>query len=121
MASVNLNYWDCHPGDRVTYRPLFDKDKSKNKKDSSEIMWALNMLCSNSKDNPLKNMSREERLQELETSYVTQEQIKKVLEWEEKYAENNLSYLQKRFRFYQKMLEQRKSIWLVYLMRKVCQ
>ncbi|HMT02013.1 MAG TPA: hypothetical protein PKD00_01675 [Burkholderiales bacterium] len=109
MAAINTNYWDTFPGQRITFALLYNTDKSKNKVNSSEIMWALYMYTTNKVDNVLHNMSKQEREEELLMNYVTPEQFQTVLELEDMYVEHNLSYLQRRFRFYQKMLEQREE------------
>ena len=111
MANINLIYWEIYPGQRVKkpFALLYNQDKSKNKKISSDIMWGLDLYCSMKKSNPLHNMSKEERQAELLETFLTSEQLDKVIELEDAWVEQNLSYLQRRFRFYQRLIEQREE------------
>jgi uncharacterized protein (DUF2132 family) len=111
MANINLNYWDVYPGQRVItpFALLYNEDKSAKKLKSSQVMWALNMYCSSKKDNPMHNMTLEEREQELLENYITQEQLNTVIALEPAFVAQSLSYLQKRFRFYLRILEQREE------------
>lgn len=109
--NINLSYWDVQPADRVVrpFSALYDLDKSKNKKQSSTIMWALKLLTDPSKDNPLSRMTREERIDELTSTFLPQSDLDKVLSLEEEYKNNNLSYIKRRYVFYQNMLEAREK------------
>lgn len=72
-------------------------------------MWGLFLYCSASKYNPMHNMTKSEREDELLNSYLSEEQFGKIKELEKQYEDFTLSYLQKRFRFYQNILEQRED------------
>jgi len=102
-----LNYWDVHAGDQLVhpFSALYAADTSKQKKKSSDMMWALLMLTDPSKANPLSRMTRDERLDEL-SSFI---RLEDILEYEEAFVEFKLSYLKKRYRFYQAMLEAREK------------
>ena len=105
------NYWDTHPNinNLSCFRELYTSDKSKEKTSSSNVMWALEMLCTNDSKNVMRNMTRNEREQELLDNYLTSEEFEKVLAYEKDFENYKMSYLSKRFRFYQKLLEQRED------------
>jgi len=108
---MQANYWEVHPNlYKITgFNSLYKNDKSKNKTSSSNVMWALEMLCSNDSKNIMKNMTRSEREAELLDNYINDEEMSQVLELEKQFVEHNLSYLAKRYRFYQGLLEQRED------------
>ena len=107
--NINNNYWDAFPAERVVrpFSALYNLDKSKGRKTSSSIMWALTMLTDPATYNPLSRMTREERLEELLNSYIGQKELDDVLELEEEFVNFKLSYIKKRYRFYQSLLEDR--------------
>lgn len=52
------NYWEIHPmtKDMRAFKFLYNRDKSKNKKESSKLMWAIAMCVDPHQDNAYKNM-----------------------------------------------------------------
>jgi hypothetical protein len=105
--NINLNYWDVHAADKLVrpFSSLYEEDKTKTKKHSSNLMWCLLLLTDPSKANPLSRMNREERLAEL--SHTLSPDPTLLVDLEEEFAEYKLSYIKKRYRFYQKLLEER--------------
>ena len=71
-------------------------------------MWGLKMLTLPTKDNPLWRMTKEERLSELDR-ILSKEDIDKILELEQEYIKSKMSYIMKRYLFYQNLLEQREA------------
>ena len=51
------NYWESHPMMKTmkTFSMFYNKDKSKNKKESSKIVWAIAMCVDPHQDNAYKN------------------------------------------------------------------
>lgn len=116
---MDRNYWDVYPEDRVIrpFSSLYEEDnkedrkenKKENKKEkSSRIMWGLRMLTVPTKDNPLWRMTNEERLDEL-SNILSQDELDKVIELRKAYVDAKMSYVMKRYLFYQDLLEQRED------------
>lgn len=40
----SFNFWDANPQMKIAFRKLFEEDKSKQKNESSKIMWAITLL-----------------------------------------------------------------------------
>ena len=109
--NIDSNYWDVYPEDRVVrpFSDLYNKDKSREKKSSSNVMWGLRMLTDPNKENLLYRMSRSSRLEELKENYLSDSEFNLMLKYEDDYSQCRLSYVKKRLAFYQKILEDREA------------
>ena len=59
------NFWKLYPTFKTPkiYKDFYNSDKSKNKKDSSTIMWALIHMFDKSALNPYKNLTKEDKIE----------------------------------------------------------
>lgn len=86
------SFWKLYPG--LEYIPEFkeihDRDKSKNKMDSSKVMWAIAYLVDNSEANTYNGYSIDERKEVLKANFLNQpllnwdthsNRIEKFKEW----------------------------------------
>lgn len=111
MLNTDINYWQINNGVSIIYpfSELYKSDKSKDKHKSSRIMWALEMYCRTDKENPMRNMSKSEREAELLYSFISDDDLTTVKDLEKSFVDFKLSYVNKRFKFYQTILEQREE------------
>lgn len=111
MLNTELNYWQINNGMSVIYpfNELYKSDKSKDKHKSSKVMWALEMYCRTDKENPMRNMSKTERESELLYSFISEDDLETVKTLEKAFVDYKLSYINKRYKFYQTILEQREE------------
>lgn len=61
--NINENFWESNPNIKNIgeFKQLYRNDKSKKKKDSSTIMWAVALFLDKNKDNPYKNLRSDDR------------------------------------------------------------
>jgi hypothetical protein len=57
--NTTANFWDVNPQLRIAFNDFFDKDKSKNKQDSSRVMWYVGLI--HDPDSKFKNLPLQER------------------------------------------------------------
>jgi hypothetical protein len=79
---TDVNFWETNP--QLKYIGVFEefhnKDKSKGKKDSSQIMWAVALLLDKSKHNNFRNLPEDEKKEQLAKYFLKQPNF----EWDEK-------------------------------------
>tara|TARA_R100001463_G_scaffold42850_1_gene89579 strand:+ start:3970 stop:4545 length:576 start_codon:yes stop_codon:yes gene_type:complete len=61
---VNENYWTLHPmvQEFGAFKKLYQKDKTKGKKESSKLMWGIAMLIDPHEDNKLRTQPHTTRI-----------------------------------------------------------
>lgn len=59
------NFWKMNPTFKVpkVFKDLYNNDKSKNKKKSSDLMWALCFFFDKTSENPYKNLQKQDRIE----------------------------------------------------------
>lgn len=69
---TNANFWGLHTLMKVpkAFAELYKKDKSKDKVESSKIMWAIAMLVDVSKDNKYRNLNEDDKKLLIKTDYL---------------------------------------------------
>lgn len=79
--NVEENYWLMNPAmtSIKLFRDLKDADKSKDKKKSSKLMWAIALHCDPHEKNPWKNVSREDKRDLIAFEYLENEKF----DWED--------------------------------------
>lgn len=57
--NTDLDYWSLHPGMKtfLVFDSLYREDKSKDKTESSKLMWAIALLVDPHEKNPWKNVN----------------------------------------------------------------
>lgn len=116
------NFWKLYPTWKTPkkLRSMFDSDKSKDKKDSSMIMWAIVHMFDKTINNPYKLMDSEERVATINddildnakfnwTKYEEEvDEVKKLMTTElERNRDNLIIYLENRRKFIE---EQQKEL-----------
>lgn len=63
--SEKNNFWKLYPTFLVPkiYKNFYESDKSKNKKDSSDIMWAMIFMFDKTAENPYRFLQKEDRIE----------------------------------------------------------
>lgn len=67
---INANFWKVTPQAKIAFESLYKDDKSKDKSDSSSIMWAIALYIDNSKSNMYRNLSMEDRKNLIAEDYL---------------------------------------------------
>ena len=67
---ITANFWKIYPQFKISFGNLYSKDKSKDKTDSSKIMWAIALFADNSKTNIYRNLSLQERMNLIAEDYL---------------------------------------------------
>jgi hypothetical protein len=75
---LNVNFWVVNPSLKIPepFAKLYNEDKSKDKKDSSQIMWAIALLCdtdskfANIPEDDRKNLIRKDFLKNDKFSFI---------------------------------------------------
>lgn len=68
--TTDSNFWKTYPQFKISFSGLYTKDKSKDKQDSSKIMWAIAFYSDTSKSNVYRNLSMEERKESIAEDYL---------------------------------------------------
>jgi len=66
-GNIELDFFDQNPVLKV--KTEFKNLLEKHPKEASKIAWSVFMIEDNTKSNPLRNMSREDRVKEVQTNY----------------------------------------------------
>lgn len=111
--NTDENYWVLHPIMKTikVFRQFYEKDKSKDKKESSKIMWAIALLLDPNDANPWRNSNildrdiliREEFLENPKFNWDHPE----IEELKEAYKEFCLTIAEKELIAFEKKLNQR--------------
>ena len=75
--NIDLNFWKINPQLIIVFSNLYDKDKSKDKVESSKIMWAIAMLYDPSDKNQFRNADFDIKKKAIVDSYLK----KKDFDW----------------------------------------
>jgi len=67
---VNANFWKVNPQAKIAFDNIYKNDKSKDKVESSTIMWAIALYVDNSKSNMYRNLSIEDRKDLITEEYL---------------------------------------------------
>lgn len=80
--NTSMNFWTSNPNMLVVakFKDLYDKDKSKNREDSSRLMWAISLYCDLNDKNPWRNMPDREKKMLIKEDYLRD----KKFDWEDK-------------------------------------
>jgi hypothetical protein len=70
-SDIESNFWQQNPAALTIpeFKEKYDQDKSKQKIDSSKMMWCLFMLRDQTSLNKLRNMSVADKIAELTVTY----------------------------------------------------
>jgi hypothetical protein len=111
--NTDLNYWDLHPINKTIkeFRDFYLADKSKDKKDSSKIMWAIAMLNDIHEDNPWRNVRLEEKLIIIKDDFINDNKFSwedpKIVLLNDTYFKFCLSLMEQELYTYEEKLQQR--------------
>lgn len=109
-VDIQENFWEQNPHTLIIkeFKELNEKDKSKNKTNSSKTMWCLFMLRDQSSVNKLRNMTVEDKITELESTYYKAdwEEVKALFD---AYDTHCNSYAHRRLGFWKDQLEERET------------
>ncbi len=69
---TEVNFWEMHPQLRLIddFKELYKNDKSRGKKDSSQLMWAIALLIDKSVNNAFRNLPEDEKKEQLATHFL---------------------------------------------------
>jgi len=107
------DYWSLHPvmKEFSPCKAMYAKDKSKGKKDSSRIMWAVAMLIDPNEENSIRNQSDSDKRKLIAIDYLDDPKFnwdtKEMKELIEFYTKNCLTLPEKELIRYLEKLEQR--------------
>ena len=66
----SLNFWAANPAMKMPFQDVFSQDRSRDKQDSSKLMWGVVGLCDPNDYNPFSKMEeRADRLKDIRASY----------------------------------------------------
>ena len=84
---LEQNFWNLNPFFKLPFKDFYDADKSKNKKESSDLMWVFTLL--NHHHSPIYELSYDLKLREINTWFLKEpiEDLSEVKEWEDKFKE----------------------------------
>jgi hypothetical protein len=107
------SFWILHPMAQEfgPFKVLYTKDKSKNKKESSTIMWAIAMLVDPHEDNLIRNQSLKEKKALIAEDYLNDKKFNwdhpEIKGLREFYFDNCLTIAEKELVRYEEKLVQR--------------
>jgi len=107
------NFWEIHPmlKDMRPFKFFYDKDKSKGKKESSKIMWAIAMSIDPHTDNAYKNMAPETKKNLISEDYLNDKKFNwdhpEIVKLSEAYTDHCLTIAEKELIGYEEKLAQR--------------
>lgn len=108
---LNSNFWEVNPQFKIPkiFREFYTKDKSKNKTESSKIMWAIALLVDNSDNNIFRNFTEEDKKMLIQEDFLNLSEFdwNKYKDLIEYYESMNLSKAEKSLRIYEMKLEER--------------
>lgn len=80
--NTDLNFWELNPMFKTVKRflKLYEDDKSKGKKDSSQLMWAIALLIDPNEANIWRNLSEEDKKMLIRTEFLNE---KDYFKWED--------------------------------------
>ena len=108
---IEANFWQLNPQFKIAYKDFYNKDKSKNKVQSSKIMWAIALLVDNSEENNYRNYLTDEKKMLIAEDYLGDAGFK----WEDYqeiidiYINLNMSKTERSLYIYEGKLEERDS------------
>lgn len=113
--NTDENFWETNPAFKSisVFNEFFEQDKSKGKKKSSQIMWAIAFLLDPHQDNPWKNLSDEDRRMLIVEDYIKDDKFKwsKYKDLQEEYYNRVLTLAEKDYvELVEKMHERKEFI-----------
>lgn len=107
----DANFWKLNPQLLIPepLAKLYKEDKSKEKIDSSKIMWAICFLLDPSEDNKFRGFPEEDRKELIITDFIQDSKFKfenyqKIIDW---YTENRLTKVERELLNWRNKLEER--------------
>lgn len=107
------SYWELHPmlQNMRPFKAFYTKDKSKGKKESSKIMWAVAMYVDPNKDNAYKNMDADTKRELISEDHLNDAKFNwehpEIVELCDGYTEHCLTILEKEMIDFEEKLVQR--------------
>lgn len=111
--NTDLNYWELNPIIKTikVFKSLFEKDKSKDKKDSSKLMWAIALVSDPNEDNPWRTVNVEEKKKIIAEDFLEDKKFnwekKEIVELLDTYYTFCLSVSEQELLVYEEKLRQR--------------
>lgn len=68
--NIDLNFWKVNPQLIIVFNNIYDKDKSKDKAESSKTMWAIAMLYDPSDKNQFRNADFDVKKKAIADNYL---------------------------------------------------
>ena len=109
-SDIESNFWQQNPAALTIpeFKEKYDQDKSKQKINSSKMMWCLFMLRDQTSLNKLRNMSVADKIAELTITYYDGD-WKEIETLYSAYDKHVSSYVHKRLAFWKDQLEEREA------------
>ena len=109
-----LNFWDANPAFKIKspFRELMNSDKSKNKSNSSQMMWFIAFCYDLGEGNIFRNLANHEKHSVVGKEFIGEERYFKKNEKQltlliEAYKEISYTPAQKHLRLWEELLEKR--------------
>lgn len=67
--NTDISFWESNPQMKIIFNEFYEKDSSKNKMESSKIMWGISLLVDPNESNSFRHISYTERLDEIKTGF----------------------------------------------------
>lgn len=111
--NTDENFWQLHPVAKTIgqFQNLYKADKSRNKENSSQLMWAIALACDPNKNNFYRNINYVERKELIKTDYLKDKDFnwehKTIVELTETYEKLCLTIAEKELIRFEEKLNQR--------------
>ncbi len=79
--NTNVDFWEFNPQMKIIFHKFYNDDNSKNKTESSKIMWGIALLVDPNESNSFRHISYTERLDEIKIGHFKN----KAFPWVEYY------------------------------------
>ena len=73
--SPGSNFWELNPIAIVIFKDFYDRDKSKNKDNSSRIMWAISLYLDMNEANMYRNLDSDIRRVSIASNYLGEKMV----------------------------------------------
>ena len=111
--NADENYWVLNPMMKTikVFKTLYEKDKSKDKSKSSNLMWAIALLVDPNDANPWKNVGISDKLKLIAEDYLGDPKFNwdhpEIVEFIDEYTDRCLTVAEKQLIRFEKKLVQR--------------
>jgi hypothetical protein len=75
--NIDSSFWELNPQTIIIFNEFYEKDNSKNKTDSSKIMWAISLLVDPNDNNSFRFVEYKQKMKDIESGYIKD----KKFEW----------------------------------------